>query len=283
MQYHRQLAVEKGWDTYKDYIGYYNPLTRRHEKSIPQMYDALRMLESEKGSDGLHAPLLVLLDEANLSPIEHYWAPFLQVCDTFDCGAKLALGGSDSWEIPSWIRFVATVNFDYTTEDLSPRFLDRSWVITLDSDDTDFDSSLQEPDYTSLVPISYERLMKIFGAKRDFEIDETMSDLFDGVVRCFKKTRYPVSARSQAMVMRYLSVACDLMETGSIDNEYSPLDYAICQKVFPMMSVIPSDQLRVLVDDLTSLFKDIKIECAQRKLEEIRKAGEEDGFYQYFI
>lgn len=44
--------------------------------------------------------------------------------------------------------FLATVNFDHTTEELSPRFLDRSWIITLEpsriDDETDEDLSNAE-------------------------------------------------------------------------------------------------------------------------------------------
>lgn len=38
---------------------------------------------------------MILLDEANLSPMEHYWSDFLSICDTFRKVKILNLGGRD--------------------------------------------------------------------------------------------------------------------------------------------------------------------------------------------
>ena len=65
---------------------------------------------------------------------------FCALCDSFRGGSfELSLGGNHSFKVPSYLRFIATVNFDHTTEELSPRFLDRSWVVTLDPQALDLD------------------------------------------------------------------------------------------------------------------------------------------------
>ena len=64
---------------------------------------------------------VILLDEANLSPIEHYWADFLSMCD--GQGDKDINLTSKSLKIGQNIRFIATINHDNTTERLSPVFL----------------------------------------------------------------------------------------------------------------------------------------------------------------
>ena len=45
----------------------------------------------------------MLLDEANLSSIEHYWSPFLLACDRKDGSAELnlSLGGGASFSVPN--------------------------------------------------------------------------------------------------------------------------------------------------------------------------------------
>ena len=66
-----------------------------------------------------------------------------------------------------YVRFIATVNFDHTTEELSPRFLDRSWIITLDSDNDAFDDDDRVPyaEFSEIAPFSYGKLMSVFGPK----------------------------------------------------------------------------------------------------------------------
>ena len=275
-----ELSVEKGWATYKDYIGYYNPLTKRYEKTIPLAYDSMKQLDRESAIDGEHAPFVMLLDEANLSPIEHYWAPFLHACDTFQNGTVLTLGGSDSLTIPAWTRFLATVNFDHTTETLSPRFLDRSWVITLDPDDIDFDPSYQNPDFSSYEPISYSKLMEVFGGDANYTPDQASLKALNQILRVCKDGNCPVSPRSQGMIMRYLSAATNLMDKSSKDSTLAPLDYAVSQKILPMLSG-PADQLKTLFEGLTECCSTLTI--TSRKLKQMREAGEANGFYQYFV
>lgn len=68
-----ELSVEKGWTSYKDFIGYYNPFTKTLERANATVFDAFVELDAEARSDfASAAPYLFLLDEANLSSIEHY-------------------------------------------------------------------------------------------------------------------------------------------------------------------------------------------------------------------
>lgn len=65
--------------------------------------------------------------------MEYYWSNFIKLAD--DDARKntpLVLNGTDKYRIPDWFKFLATINNDQTTESLSPRLLDRAWVITLD-------------------------------------------------------------------------------------------------------------------------------------------------------
>ena len=42
-----EINVENGWTSYKDYVGYFNPLSKSYEKSNTKVYDAMRRLSLE--------------------------------------------------------------------------------------------------------------------------------------------------------------------------------------------------------------------------------------------
>ena len=125
------VSVERGWTTKRDFIGYYNPLTKAFDRSNRKMFDALNIMHLEANGQSTDMPFMILLDEANLSPMEYYWADFMNICDDIDCTSVINLGDDFSFNVPRQLRFVATINNDHTTEALSPRLVDRAWVIKL--------------------------------------------------------------------------------------------------------------------------------------------------------
>lgn len=280
-----EVPVEKGWTSYKDFIGYYNPFSKTLEKSNPAAFDALTLLsnECEQGlSESEVAPFLFLLDEANLSSIEHYWSPFLRVCDSFRSGPfELSLGGSQSFKVPSYLRFIATVNFDHTTEELSPRFLDRSWVVTLDPQALDFED-LDEPlvsfdPYTTDM-YSYQALKRAFGAQSDVLLGVELDAKMKEVIELCARHRYPVSPRSQKMMLSYARTASRVMDCSSAQSQYAPIDYAIAQKVLPVLSGT-EERLGGLLEDLSMV---TNLPLTKARVDHMLEAGEDSGYYQYF-
>lgn len=280
-----EVPVEKGWTSYKDFIGYYNPFSKTLEKSNPAAFDALMLLsnECEQGlSESEVAPFLFLLDEANLSSIEHYWSPFLRVCDSFRSGPfELSLGGSQSFKVPSYLRFIATVNFDHTTEELSPRFLDRSWVVTLDPQALDFED-LDEPlvsfdPYTADM-YSYQALKRAFGVQSDVLLGVELDAKMKEVIELCARHRYPVSPRSQKMMLSYARTASRVMDCSSAQSQYAPIDYAIAQKVLPVLSGT-EERLGGLLEDLSMV---TNLPLTKARVDHMLEAGEDSGYYQYF-
>lgn len=280
-----EVPVEKGWTSYKDFIGYYNPFSKTLKKSNPAAFDALALLsnECEQGlSESEVAPFLFLLDEANLSSIEHYWSPFLRVCDSFRSGPfELSLGGSQSFKVPSYLRFIATVNFDHTTEELSPRFLDRSWVVTLDPQALDFED-LDEP-LVSFDPYkadmySYQALKRAFGARGDVLLGVELDAKMKEVIELCARHRYPVSPRSQKMMLSYARTASCVMDCSSAQSQYAPIDYAIAQKVLPVLSGT-EERLGGLLEDLSMV---TNLPLTKARVDHMLEAGEDSGYYQYF-
>ena len=81
------------------------------------------------------------------------------------------------------------------------------------------------------------------------------------------------------MIARYVSAAVGLMETSSKESQMAPLDYAVSQKILPMLSG-PSEQIEKVV-------KALGVSCASltrtsEKLKQMHEMGEANGFYQYF-
>ena len=55
-------------------------------------------------------PLWVVLDEANLSAIEHYWAPFMGMADS-ESDRTLRVNENESpIQIPESLMFIGTIN-----------------------------------------------------------------------------------------------------------------------------------------------------------------------------
>ena len=276
------ISVERGWSSLKDFIGYYNPLTKRLEESNAEVFEAFQRLDRECGlaADAV-APFIILLDEANLSPIEHYWAAFLRNCDfgSFE-NRTISLGGEKTLKLPEHLRFLATVNFDHTTEELSPRFLDRSWVIMLEPGRIDDDVDGEIENSESMV--SFENLMKSFGAVAGDAVDESVQIKWNALQKIFKDNLLPIMPRNQKMVKNYCAVACKCMERDTPVTKLAPLDYAFSQKILPTING-SGDNYRKLIDDLM-------IECTQqnmpisaRHLERMKYSEEKNmGFYQFF-
>ncbi len=60
----------------------------------------------------------IILDEANLSPIEHYWSTFYNLTDStakHDNFLSIQLGNNLNLEFANNLRFIATINYDQTT------------------------------------------------------------------------------------------------------------------------------------------------------------------------
>ena len=115
-----KVSVGRGWVSSRDLIGYHNPLTDAFQPAPTGMYYALKALHSEENSGEPKAPLWVLLDEVNLSPVEHYWSDFMTTTDSVQGSIRC---GTETLAFDHALRFIGTANYDETTEPLSPRVI----------------------------------------------------------------------------------------------------------------------------------------------------------------
>ena len=278
------ISVERGWTSVKDFIGYYNPLSKRTIASNERVLHAFEQMNyecREKPND--IAPYLLLLDEANLSPIEHYWAPFFKSCD-FDSAANrsISLGGKTIYQLPEHLRFLATVNFDHSTEELSPRFLDRSWVITLNPDDIDASYSKTPPNADHA--ISFSDLTSAFASDNESQENAQIWTKWEDVKRIFKGFNSPIMPRSQRMVTQYLRVAEQCMDTTTARTSLAPIDYAIAQKILPTINGY-GESYKNLIEELRKqvAINENSMPLTYNHLERMKKAADENmDFYQFF-
>jgi hypothetical protein len=147
----RLIPVKPNWHDSRDLLGFYNPLSQSFQHT--RFLQAL--LAAKKQED--ERLWIIILDEMNLAPVEHYFADFLSLLEQDHDNVEIELDGWDrgTWEktrnhwraeedatrlhqtltleppilMPRNVRIVGTVNIDQTTQMLSDKLLDRSDVI----------------------------------------------------------------------------------------------------------------------------------------------------------
>jgi TolA-binding protein len=97
------VQVQRGWSSDRDLLGFYNKLNRCYE---PDRFGLYKLLNGLQEVSSEHQFSVVLLDEANLSPIEHYWAAFMDACDNPDSFSP----SGQSLKLPKGLHFITTVN-----------------------------------------------------------------------------------------------------------------------------------------------------------------------------
>ncbi len=143
------IPVQPQWSDNSDLFGYVPTLS-------PSDYIEGRLVNGLRAAIANEEKLvLVLLDEINLAPVEHYLSDFLSVSESRHRSGKEIVtdplplelpvapkdGEVDSFKdlrslsLPSNIRLIGTANMDETTKSFSPKMLDRSFAIEFDDPD----------------------------------------------------------------------------------------------------------------------------------------------------
>ena len=202
-----EVPVEYGWTTKRDLIGYWNPLSNKFESSDPERWQFVRMLDAEARSRaGSCYPALMLLDEANLSPMEYYWSDWMRLCDEQGASgepAPISLWDKSKTLIPNTLRFLATINNDNTTEPLSPRLIDRAAVITLPQIDVLDAVPEKRLDAEGDALLAWSDLQAAFGARRIDRNADQVHDLLKVVDQHANELGIRLSSRSRRQVEGY--------------------------------------------------------------------------------
>lgn len=274
------IPVGKGWVSNRDLLGFWNGLKNTYQSSRSGLYEFMRAAEIQNKDQHNDYLNLVLLDEANLSNIEHYWSDFLTISDTFNkSGNKINLGIQNSDQqhisITKSLRFIATINSDETTERLSPRLLDRAPVISLSHSQFTLPSGLvTESLFQGAIP--YSDLNTAFNpsdittfAMSDAEesnLKSIISTLSSGHSRA---TPIYVSPRKIQAIYKYCQTANELLF-----QRYQPMDFAIAQHILPMINGYGKGY-RERLTQLQQKLADCNYEISRQHLSNIIERGDE--------
>jgi hypothetical protein len=229
------VPVSRGWVSGRDFLGYYNPLKNNFQSARTGVYQFLKNGELVSDETSIR---FILLDEANLSPIEHYLSDFIGLFDPEGRSRPISTGSphSDRYlKVAPNVRLIATINSDGTTEPLSPRMCDRVPVISMDYEEAERESLI--PDITLDGAIPYSILEKFFGYNEDDAADLSETNIkIRNFIENMKSTDpalgmpLSVSARKQNAIARYFHVA------QRIISETKAADFAISQYLLPLIN-----------------------------------------------
>lgn len=180
------VTVQSNWSSNHDLLGYYNPMEKEY---MPEIFlsELVRTINMAK----IHPEELffVCLEEMNLARIEYYFADFLSVlqgdrvlklyakdiCDTIDNAIADNPDADDKkikrikypYEIviPENIKFIGTLNQDETTLDLSPKVLNRSYVVKMENNRGIYQSDDSSSASNELYTLRYKAISDFYGRK----------------------------------------------------------------------------------------------------------------------
>ena len=272
------VSVERGWSSKRDIIGYYNPLTRKYDKSNGKIYDALRSLDVE-GNKSKY-PFIIMLDEANLSPMEYYWSDFMRLTDRSSLNDMyINIGAERELYVPETLKYLATINTDQTTETLSPRLIDRACIIKLPK--VSIKKNMSElPKATDI--ITWENFKKTFSKKS--ELNPITQKAIKELYKLFNDYGMSVSPRIETIIENYIMAAQEIMEDepNTLAREKA-LDFAVVQKLLPKIDGYYSVYERFF-DSLKQLCKEYNLNMTEDAVIKIIDVQERNmGYCQYLI
>ncbi|HAV5391116.1 TPA: hypothetical protein ACVB6Z_000547 [Acinetobacter baumannii] len=283
------VPVGRGWTSKRNLLGFMNPVEHIYNPADTGIYNLLKALNENKNtqeSENINHEFLslILLDEANLSSMEHYWADFLSICDTFQEGSMINLGGikREMLELPQSLRFIGTINNDATVEALSDRLLDRASIITLNHNDVANNgvtplSLMQDELFNGAV--TYKELANAFIADSTANLSDSVENdsslisqisniLSTEIPNCSSIT---ISPRKLKAIYSYLVVANELDY-----QQVAPIDYAIAQHIIPKIKGYGKSFKNRLLE-LEALLSTSHLTHSRRLIKQIMENGGDFG------
>lgn len=230
------VPISRGWVSGRDFIGFYNSLKSSYQPARTGMYQFLTNGTNKEAQNSLR---LILLDEANLSPMEHYLSDFLGMFDSEGRSRPIDTGNPTEekrfLKVPLNTRFIATINNDNTTEPLSPRLCDRVPIISMDLQELESTQIHTAFELDGVIP--YGILEEFFGVQSAYE--NGYEDLPLKLVNAFELFEERnrelgqitvISKRKRMAMQVYFTVARRFME------ETKAADFALSQYALPLVN-----------------------------------------------
>ncbi len=224
-----RIQVQRGWTSDRDLLGFYNKLSHYYD---PDRFGLYKLINGLQEVPMEHQFSFALLDEANLSPIEHYWSGFMGACD--DLNSFSTQG--ETLKLPSGLRFISTVNYDRTTEPLSARFIDRSPVIYLENKRGSFIADQQvsiSKDELQTCNYSFENINHLFGKSDEASFTSDEARIVEQIIEDFD---FLSIKHRKINSMRFFTHTLRGVVSSESTDILKALDYAILIHILPMVN-----------------------------------------------
>lgn len=264
------VPVARGWVSSRDFVGFNNSLKGVFQPAKTGIYQFLRQSEQPDSDKFLR---MILLDEANLSPIEHYWSEFLAMCDKEGRSRPLDTGISGDKryiKVADNIRFIATINNDNTTEPLSPRLCDRVPVISMGSPSIE-NSSQQIASLSLDGAIDYHLLEAWFGMPTDNDL--SMPSLINTFCEKMQIKEAELGAEIHISPRKKNAMTAYCEKAKEYIDPTLAIDFALSQHALPLINGHGKD-FRKRLEGLESWAKSNNLMRTANLLQDILKAGE---------
>jgi MoxR-like ATPase len=234
------IPVSKGWTSPRDIFGFYNTLSQTFQASPSELYNMLSDIQNEDPNS--NSPIIILLDEFNLSQPEHYFSSFLEMSDSeSDRIIKTGDPKQPSLYIPKYMKFLCTINNDDSVQSLTPRMIDRSAIIHFSRpSDDDIWASLSNKNTPNknIQPISANDFMTLFTSE-NLTPDANIAKLLSKISSALSDDSVSLgnniilSYRKYISITNYCNVASPLLTDTS---EHAAFDIAFSQHIYPLLN-----------------------------------------------
>ncbi len=234
-----KIAVRRSWAEDRHLLGAFDSFHGRYDPGstglVPRMLQAATDWNTVR--KGVY---LVLMDEFNLAAPEYYFSQLLQALPGDEPVKAISLydpatTGGDGFPgaiaLAPNLRFWGTINYDETTERLSPRVLDRTGMIFLQETDVSKALDRGTPPMPAISALDlFDKFLR--------DADDCPAELWEQVspvVDLLRRTeteygpRIELSPRVQQGLRRYLANS-----VGAIDPRLAA-DFAVQQRVLPVL------------------------------------------------
>lgn len=257
---HLFVPIRPDWSDGKALLGYFNPLLSRYEWT-PFLKFLLRADAGFRANDGV--AYFVILDEMNLARAEHYFADLLSILESgrdnsgrtreplrfeFDARTSGDLPPRELY-LPPNLYFVGTLNADETTFALSPKVLDRAWMLgapPVDFCDYPPDSAAPSDAATSGVAASARvELNRVFTRDGQFAREdksliarelETRPQWRDDLQTLNEQLQQYDAGFGYRVFDEIVGFCALSRQSGAFEAVEIAFDYAVCAKIIPRLS-----------------------------------------------
>jgi hypothetical protein len=246
------IPVKSDWTDSSELFGFYNLIERKYH--IPYFLEFLL-----NAANNPEYPFYVILDEMNLSKVEHYFSDILSCLESriihkgeikqesivLYNGLKELETNSEEFEyipsrveIPMNLFFTGTVNIDESAYMLSPKVIDRANIIEFNDVDLKVYAGTEPPDSHSnfLLQQDLDYTKISLASKADYEaLPEDIKNHLIEVNDILKKYHIHFGYRVANEVALYVNNAIKYL---GADNSIvlQALDFQFIQKIFPKLN-----------------------------------------------